>query len=82
MKSREQRRSQTHEKFLSRVKMWFQIEGRLSCKTWDEYLKKNKWLHLLKHNKTYGRSTMNNMEKKKSNKRERVESKKIINGID
>ena len=34
---------------------------------------------MYKHNKVYGRSTMNNMEKKKANKTERREAKKIIN---
>ena len=36
------------------------------------------WVKLLKHNKLYGRSTMNNLEKHFKNKKIREDGKKII----
>ena len=79
MKNRGARRERTHTKFVARIKKWFQIYGNRRDNTWVEFLQNNKWLHMYKHNKVYGRSTMNNMEKKKANKTERREAKKIIN---
>jgi hypothetical protein len=82
MSDRAKRRMATHEKFISRIKMWYNIEGRPYYETWIEYLDKNRWLHKHKHNKLKRRSNMNNLEKKKSHKRERVEGRKTIENSD
>ena len=74
--NRAERREKSRNKYISRVKKWFQFSG-TEDKSWNEFLKNNKWVKLLKHNKLYGRSTMNNMEKKHTNKRLREESKRI-----
>lgn len=67
-----------NNKFISRIKMWFQIEGRINNKTWKEYLENNKWLYKHKHNKFRHRSGMSNMEKHIKNKQIRQETYNII----
>lgn len=78
MKDRKQRREQTQNKFISRLKMWFQIEGRLNNKTWEEYLKNNRWLYKHKHNKLKHRSGISNTEKIILHKKQRVINRKEI----
>lgn len=72
------RREQSQNKFISRIKMWFQIEGRINNKTWEEYLKNNRWLNKHKHNKFNHRSGMSNIEKHKTNKQIRQNNIKEI----
>ena len=72
----------TKNKFISRIKMWFQIEGRINNSNYKEYLENNKWLYKHKHNKLKRRSGMSNMEKHLRNKQIRQEAYNIIrNGI-
>lgn len=68
----------TNNKFISRIKMWFQIEGRIENSSWKEYLDNNKWLYKHKHNKWRHRSTMSNMEKHSRNKQIRQNGIKNI----
>ena len=80
--NRAERREQSQNKFISRIKMWFQIEGRINNKTWEEYLKGDRWLNKHKHNKFRHRSNMSNMEKHKTNKQIRQSNiKEIENSI-
>lgn len=75
---RAERRKKTLSKYISRAKEWFRMDGHSETfSSWKEFIDKCKWTKLLKHNKLYGRSTMNNMEKHKANKTVRRESKKM-----
>ena len=75
---RAQRRAITNAKFVTRAKMWFRMDYRKSdFSSWVDMVSKEKWTKMLKHNKLYGRSTMNNMEKHKANKAVREESKRL-----
>lgn len=78
MKNKAERINNTNNKFVSRIKMWFQIEGRIGNKTWKEYLENNKWLYKHKHNKFRHRSNWSNMEKHITNKKIRQENIKQI----
>jgi len=78
MKNKAERIENTNNKFINRIKLWFQIEGKFNNKTWKEYLENNRWLYKHKHNKFRHRSNMSNMEKHKTNKRIRQESIKEI----
>ena len=83
MKNREYRREQSQSKFISRLKMWFQIEGgHMGYENWQEYLDKNKWLYKHKHNKFRHSSVANGLDKKHNHKQEREEGKKLINNAD
>lgn len=46
--------------------------------SWKDADKNVKWVKLLKHNKVYGRSTMNNLEKHRKIKKIRKENKIMI----
>lgn len=78
MRNRGERRKQTESKFISRLKKWFQFGTTKDFESYRDLEKKEKWTKLLRHNKLYGRSTMNNMEKHKTNKDVRKEGKKIL----
>lgn len=83
MENKAKRIKSTNNKFISRIKMWFQIEGRINNKTWKEYLENNKWLYKHKHNKFRHRSEMSNMDKHLRNKQIRQEGYNIIrNSVD
>ena len=76
--NREKRRKLTYSKYVSRVKEWFRMDlHSKEYSSWKEFASKNKWVKMLKHNKLYGRSTMNNIEKHNSIKKIREETKKI-----
>lgn len=68
----------TNNKFISRIKLWFQIEGKYNNNTYKEYLENNRWLYKHKHNKLKRRSNMSNMEKHIKNKQIRQETYNII----
>lgn len=78
MKNKAKRIENTNNKFISRIKLWFQIEGRINNKTWKEYLENNRWLYQHKHNKLKHRSNMSNMEKHLRNKQIRQELYNVI----
>lgn len=83
MKNKAERIENTNNKFISRIKLWFQIEGRIRDKTWKEYLENNRWLYKHKHNKFRHKSNMSNIEKHRTNKRIRQENAKQIEiGLD
>ena len=76
--NRAERRKRTLKKYISRVKKCFKMDGHsIEFSSWKEFADKVKWTKLFKHNKLYGRSTMNNVEKHKTHKFIREESKKI-----
>lgn len=78
--NREERRKLTYSKYISRAKEWFRMDlHSKEYSSWKEFASKNKWVKMLKHNKLYGRSTMNNIEKHNSIKKIREETKKSIN---
>ena len=73
--NRGQRRDITERKYISRIKKrLYWITG---IKTWKDAEEKIKWVKLLKHNKLYGRSTMNVLEKHYKVKKIRRDSKNI-----
>jgi len=76
--NRAQRRNATAAKFVSRAKRWFRIDSRRdSFDSWVDMASKERWMKKLKHGKLYGRSTMNNMEKHKTVKAVRKESRRM-----
>ena len=74
--NRGQRRDITERKYISRIKE--RLHWITGIKTWKDAEEKIKWVKLLKHNKLYGRSTMNVLEKHYKVKKIRRDSKNII----
>ena len=73
--NRGQRRDITERKYISRIKeRLYWITG---INTWKDAEEKIKWVKPLKHNKLYGRSTMNVLEKHYKVKKIRRDSKNI-----
>lgn len=73
--NRGQRRDITERKYISRIKK--RLHWITGIKTWKDAEEKIKWVKLLKHNKLYGRSTMNVLEKHYKVKKIRRDSKNI-----
>ena len=73
--NRGQRRDITERKYISRIKE--RLHWITGIKTWKDAEKKIKWVKLLKHNKLYGRSTMNVLEKHYKVKKIRRDNKNI-----
>ena len=73
--NRGQRRDITERKYISRIKE--RLYWITDVKTWKDAEEKIKWVKLLKHNKLYGRSTMNVLEKHYKVKKIRRDSKNI-----
>ena len=92
MRTREQRREFTKNKYISRIKAelpfirikdgttvnsyGYIIPNIRKPNSWKEAEEKCKWVKLLKHGKVYGRSTMNVLEKHFKVKKLRQESRK------
>ena len=83
--NRAERINITKRKYISRIKKrLYQIlipcdDGYKIPETWKDAEKNSRWVKMLKHNKIYGRSTMNVLEKHFKVKKLRQESKDIIN---
>ena len=77
--NRAARREISRKKYISRIKeRLYQIYG---INTWKEADEKCRWVKLLKHNKLYGRSTMNVLQKHFKVKKLREESKDIMREV-
>ena len=82
MRTREQRRELSRNKYISRIKSelpFIRIQDIINMRkpsSWKEAEEKCKWVKLLKHGKVYGRSTMNVLEKHFKVKKLRQESRK------
>lgn len=75
---RAQRRKNTATKFVKRAKLWFRLDNhRDQFASWVDMADRERWVKMLKHGKLYGRSTMSNMEKHKTVKTIRKESKRL-----
>ena len=77
--NRGQRRDITERKYISRIKE--RLHWITGIKTWKDAEEKIKWVKLLKHNKLYGRSTMNVPEKHYKVKKIRRDSKNITREV-
>lgn len=77
--NRGQRRDITERKYISRIKE--RLHRITGIKTWKDAEEKIKWVKLLKHNKLYGRSTMNVLEKHYKVKKIRRDSKNITREV-
>lgn len=73
--NRGQRRDITERKYIPIIKE--RLHWITGIKTWKDAEEKIKWVKLLKHNKLYGRSTMNVLEKHYKVKKIRRDSKNI-----
>ena len=76
---RGQRRDITERKYISRIKE--RLHWITGINTWKDAEENIKWVKLLKHNKLYGRSTMNVLEKHYKVKKLREESKNITREV-